>query len=392
MTEYTVQYTKLQKQQTNQWSFKRIKKLTINIVAFIAVVMVRSLNQFFIYSTVASLPPFTFLALRALVACVALFPLILVAYFINETQRAQIYVLLSSRTVFFELCRKVFVIGFLEGTLAYIAYAYADYYLSPEVATVLVCVGPFFSIGVRKIANLLFPFLKKEILNFRTYLGICTGFIGAIAVISKAWVDNLVTNTPATPTPYWTYIVFVLGVLSVAISSVFWDANKTIFNKNTNQYTEINLLVSTFGRNFVGLVIATIFAVTLDNFAPIVGSPHFESLGETIKSAYGDILWMGIGSGVFGVLSFYYLIQAIGPEKALAANFLVPVVGDSIAIVKLQLWNKYTAIDFALQIGGTLLVIYGMVLLAFDKLRKLVAKKKPRVEVEEDLPDQSEQT
>jgi len=123
-----------------------------------------------------------------------------------------------------------------------------------------------------------------------------------------------------------------------------------------------------------------IFSPTIDYFLPVIGEPHYGfAVYLTQAESWIVIVWMGVGSGFIGVISYYYLVQKMGAEKALTSNYLVPVIGSLIGLFYFGEWHIYTVYDYIFQIGGTLIVVFGLVLCSMDGLKKRKEPRKPKV-------------
>jgi drug/metabolite transporter (DMT)-like permease len=275
---------------------------------------------------------------------------------------------------------RLMVMGLFESALPYLCYTFADKYLSPSLATVLMSLGPFFSIFIANIMKKMDPVLdaKRKPLSKKIILGIFVGFIGAGIVVARPYLSALIGGNPLPTVNYvgeiWVLPVFIIGVISLAFSSTYWS-NYGVYTYPAD--TKVDVMVSSFARNFLGFVIMAVFAGTVDYYIPFTGKPHFGFIDQFTKlETWLVTLWMGIGSGYIGVISYYHLLKTMGAERALTSNYMVPVIGGIIGLYDPGTRQSYVYYDYIIQFGGTVIVVLGLVIASIDGLKQARRRRK----------------
>jgi len=348
-------------------------------------------------------PPVTFLALRSIIAVLCFVVLIGVVMIINKynygsfmKKEAENIILLSStedRRI--DVTLRIAIMGIFESMVPYLCYAYADLYLPPDIGTVLISLSPLFAIGFKRLIAQFDPStVPKKPLSGPTIAGILVGLVGAALVVSRKYLHEIAyggeSHSLQTTDP-WVYPCFIVGVISLAFSAAFWAGYgkvnlKTVTHglesfdvqgepllEQQQQETKIGLLIAGWGRNLFGGIICIVLSLTVDFFVPVQGRiTYYGFFAHFNDDTWGVIVWMGVGSGFIGILAYYYLLISVGPEKALTSNYLVPVVGNLIAAYTGE-WSDFQLFDYLIQIGGSLIVIVGLVLCSVDGLKKQCA-------------------
>jgi len=253
---------------------------------------------------------------------------------------------------------KLAVMGVFEGCIPLSAYSYSDFYLPPDVGTVLLSLAPLISLFFRfffsKIDSDLPPFVPTK----KVVLGVIIGFIGAGIVVARPYISSAITGS--TPTDLdisqpWVVGCFLVGVISISFATTYWSTYGVYLSPKKEK---IGLFVAGTVRNFFAIWPMVILVLTLDYFIPYVGAPHW---GYGVQFLYFrswvTIMWMSIIPAYIMIMAYYFLVQKMGAEKCLTTNYLVPVLGNIIGLVYDQEWRKYAAYDYIFQFGGAIIVI-----------------------------------
>jgi drug/metabolite transporter (DMT)-like permease len=323
------------------------------------------------------IPPITFLCLRAAVATVCFIPAIFIAYHCGgDKNRANLgfSVTKANRVdTFLKLC----VMGIFESTLPYVSYGLADIYLPADVATVLMSLSPLCSFFFRYLFTKYDDELKKFVPTKKIVSGILIGFLGAAIVVARPYITSYIEGRELglTVSQPWVIGIFIVGVLSLSFSTTYWSTYGYYHKPSTEK---IGVFIGGIGRNVIGFVIMAIFSPTVDYFLPIIGKPHFGFYPNLeLLETWIVILWMGIGSGFIGVISYYYIVQKMGSEKALTSNYMVPVIGNIIGLLYYSEYKNYRYYDYIIQFGGTVVVVIGLILCTMDGLKKRRERRSP---------------
>jgi len=351
---------------------------TIKIVAaYIIVVIVRSLNQFFISDIVQFMPPTAYLGIRSIVA-IFLF-IITVAIVLNfaaekDAQNVRNFWAPVNRT---DACLKLWIMAVFESSIPLCGYSYADIYLPADVATVLLSISPLCSFFFRWIFPKIDPDLPPFLPTRKVVLGILVGFIGAAIVVARPYLSSRITHQKEKSLVIgdpWVVGAFIFAVISLAFSTTYWS---TYGNYLSPKKEKIGVFAAGLFRNIFGFIALIPFMLVTDYFIPFVGKKHWEFYDQLQYSrSWSSIMWMGIGPAYINIITYYYLVQKMGAEKSLTTNFLVPVLGNIIGLVYLEEYKIYNAYDYVFQFGGAIIVILGLILVTMDGLKR---RKEPRV-------------
>jgi len=135
------------------------------IIAFVVLVAIRSLNQFFISTVVKIIPPVTFLALRAGIASLLFIPGIMLYYIFHNDEERRHFLGAISPINIMETIVTLWVMGITESTLPYVSYGIADISLPADVATVIISLSPLCSYGMGFLFHFYDKKLKKAIVT-----------------------------------------------------------------------------------------------------------------------------------------------------------------------------------------------------------------------------------
>jgi len=264
-----------------------------------------------------------------------------------------------------------------ESSIPLCFYSYADLYLPPDVATVLLSISPLVSFFFRWIFPKIDPDLPRFVPTRKVVLGILVGFVGAAIVVARPYLSGLITKKAEVSLVVdqpWVVGAFIVAVISLAFSTTYWS---TYGHYVSPKKEKIGVFAAGLFRNIFGFFALVPFMLVTDYFIPFVGKPHWQFYEELqYGSSWATIMWMGIGPAYINVMSYYYLVQKMGAEKTLTTNYLVPVLGNIIGLVYLGEYKIYNAYDYVFQFGGAVVVVLGLILVTMDGLKK---RKEPRV-------------
>jgi len=190
-------------------------------------------------------------------------------------------------------------------------------------------------------------------------------FIGVLCISVDGMISKWIGHTENNDDNYIGYPIFFAGVISVSFAAAFWSKHKN----------GVHWLVASWGRTFFGLLWGLLGSLIVDfNFPPEPFQPHYKFFAEmTSWKPFAGLLWMGILSGVIGVINVYFLIDKIGATMSQTTNYLIPAVGLIEGIFVASQWANHSWIFKGVQLLGTALVVIGLILtITFKKKLNLL--------------------
>lgn len=216
------------------------------------------------------------------------------------------------------------LIGFTNNALPYVMISWGEMYIDSAVAAILNSTTPLFAMV---FANF---FLRDDRLTLSRLVGILTGFIGIVVLVSRDLSGGVRLN--------------LLGQLAVLLASVLYAGTSVFARRTTQGIAQVPLaLIPLIGAD-----------LALWTVAPIVEAPfHLPRLPITWLA----VAWLGLLGTCVAFLLYFYLLHSVGPTRTTLVTYVFPLVGVLLGVLFLQeSLNWHLALGGALVVGSLLVV------------------------------------
>jgi drug/metabolite transporter (DMT)-like permease len=258
---------------------------------------------------VETLPPFTLIAARLVIA----------ALLLGVVLRLTGLTLPRDRRVYGHLL----VMAIVNIALPFFLIAWGEQSIDSALASILNSTVPLFTIVLAALA------LHDEAITVNRLVGLVLGFGGVVLLTSR----NL---AGAGDSSLW-------GELAIVGSSISYAAGAVYARRNVRG---LSPMIPAFFQVFFALVITGSLALLLER-------PWALSLAPDAGAA---ILWLGLlGSGLAYPI-FFRLLRSWGPTRTSLVAYVLPVVGILLGVIVLR-----ESVD-ARVLGGTALIVGGVAL------------------------------
>lgn len=191
--------------------------------------------------------------------------------------------------------RKYLVVGFFNTAVPFAGICWAELHISASAAAILNATSPLFG-------GLVGYFWLKDALGARKVVGLLISFVGVILLVGWGGVENSLEAR--------------LGVASMMVVSFSYG-----FSAN---YIKARVMTGEGAPSPLALAAASQVIGTLI-LAP---SLPFTWPTQAIPSqAWGCVVTLALFSTAFAWVLYFRLIRSIGPTRALAVTFIVPIFG-----------------------------------------------------------------
>ena len=210
------------------------------------------------------------------------------------------------------------VLGFFNVALPYMLVSWSEKYITSGMASVLNSTQPLATMVIAAL------FIKEEKLTFRRIVGLLLGIAGVLVLMSDR-LKSGATNQAAG------IIAMILAVLCYASGAVFARLNNTGVNPEDQS----------LGQSLFGLMIITPAMFIFESPVTVPVRPI----------SYIAFAWLGLLGSFFAGITWYSLINEIGPSRASSVMYMAPAVGVILGAVALQ-----EKVDWHLIAGGALIL------------------------------------
>lgn len=209
-------------------------------------------------------------------------------------------------------------LGFFNVTLPFLLVTWSEKHISSGMASVLNSLQPLATMLIAAI------FMEEERLTSRRILGLAMGITGVLVLMSNRLHSGAGNQ--------------VLGILAM-LAAVLCYGGSAVFARlhNSKARPEDNSL----GQMLFALVFIIPAMFTLD--APVRIPVH--------PISYVGFGWLGLLGSFFAGITWYGLINEIGPSRASTIMYMAPFVGVILGALFL-----HEAVDWRLVLGGMLIL------------------------------------
>ena len=283
-------------------------------IEFLALTLIWGASFLWIKIAVREVGPFTIVAIRLVMAMVAILPVLI---------RQRVGVPRSPRMWFHIVFQ-----GLTSTAVPWILITWAEKHIDSALATVLNGTVPLFTIVIAHL------WLSDDRMTMRRVSGLLIGFVGVLILVAKDL--HLLSGGGDTATK-----LVLLGQLAMLCSSFFYALSNVYARRHFRGVPPV------FQAFYTMLAAdALMWIVT-----PVVEAPFTL---PALPITWFAIAWLGVlGAGV-SYLIFYHLLHEIGPTRVATVTYSIPVVGVTLGVVFLN-----EALTWQL-IVGTVLIVSGV--------------------------------
>lgn len=229
------------------------------------------------------------------------------------------------------------VMGALNGVLPWFLIAWGEERISSGLASILNATTPLWA---AVLVYWLIPTERPSVIN---YAGVLIGLAGVvILVVPEISRSGLGGDT--------------LGVLAVVVASVAY-ALAALFQRT--RMRGLDVYQASLGQLAGTAVVALPFAL------PALPGVHLDA------RSMGAVLALGVGGSAIAYLLYFYILNTLGPVRALGVTLLVPVTAVFWGVILL---NEVLSVPI---VAGMVVILVGIVL---TNLRRSAPKREPVVE------------
>ncbi len=228
---------------------------------------------------------------------------------------------------FFVLTRKRFplkywwlylFLGFFNIAFPLVLVSWSEKHISSGMASVINSTQPLIT---TLLASL---FIQEERLNTRRVIGLLLGFSGVFLLMSKRINGDTTNQTLG-------IIAVIIAVFSYGISSVFSRL------KSTGVKPEDQAL----GQMLFGLAFVIPMMLTVESPFTLPVKPY----------AYLAFFFLGLLASCYASITWYTMLNEIGPSRLSMTTYLFPLVGVSMGAIIL-----HEAVDWRIVAGGIMIL------------------------------------
>lgn len=214
------------------------------------------------------------------------------------------------------------IMGLTSGLLPWAAFGFGEEHITSGLAGILNSTTPLWT------AVLVWIVIPTERPTALTYFGVAIGFVGTVILV----LPQILTNGLGGDT---------LGTLAVCGAALSYGVAAVYQRRNLRG-------VDPYEASLGQLVLTTLIAIPFA--APSIGSVHLDW-----KSMGGALALGTAGSGV-AYIFYYYILNTLGPVRASAVTFLLPVMAVFWGITLL---HEVLTIPV---VAGMVVILFGIVL------------------------------
>lgn len=216
--------------------------------------------------------------------------------------------------------------GIMGSLIPAFLFSYAQTGIDSATAGLLNSLTPLFTL----IAGYLIFGLKTRFINV---LGVITGLVGAIGLISVSGGNGLAFNMK--------YASMIL------LATVFYAINVNLIKAKLKHINAVTITAVTF---FSAGILATIILLSFTDFS------HQLSVQKSAWAGVGYIALLAVVGTALAMIAFNQLIKITGPVFASSVTYLIPVVALMWGIADGEYFSPGHLLWIAMIIGGVLLV------------------------------------
>lgn len=259
-------------------------------LAFILLSVIWGSSYMWIKLAVAEMGPFTLVAFRLMFGAMFLLAIVLVRKPVMPKPKS--------------IWASMAFVGLVNSAVPFVLISWGEQFIDSAMASILIGAVPLFTLFFAHWA------LKDDRMNVMNVLGLLTGFIGIIVLMSEGLLGKAAQSD-------------VLGQLAMLAAAASYAVGITFARHRLRGVSpSVQALVS------VAFADAFIWA----------GTFWFESPLTLPQSSlvWGSVLILGfLGTGLAYRL-FFYLIQTVGPTKASMVTYVAPAIGVALGVLFLN--------------------------------------------------------
>jgi drug/metabolite transporter (DMT)-like permease len=296
---------------------------TKDTVMFIALGLVWGSSFMWIKIALEEVGPFTLVAFRLLFGALGL--ALVVLWRKPEIPRSKV------------LWLKLAAIGLFNTALPFVLISAGEQVVDSAVTSILNGTVPLFTIGLAHV------FLRDDRITLPRILGLLTGFVGVVIVMSRDTGQDGIEGA-------------LVGQIAILVAALSYGGSAVFARRNLSK---ISPMIQAFGP----LVIADLF---------VWGAlPIFESPFQFPKEAttWIALLWLGLLGSCLANLLYFSLLHSIGPTRTSLVTYILPVVGVTLGVLFLD-----EILDSRLILGAGM-ILFGVVVVNWSPKQKVESLK-----------------
>jgi drug/metabolite transporter (DMT)-like permease len=223
-------------------------------------------------------------------------------------------------------------LGFFNVAFPFILISWSEKNITSGMASIMNSVQPLVTAFIAAL------FIKEERLTLQRILGLLVGFGGVVVLMSNKLSGGITAQG--------------IGILTMFVAVVCY-ASSTVFARTHNN--GVSPENQALGQMSFALIFVIPAMLTLE--APFTP--------PSLLISYLALAWLGLLGSFFASITWYSLLNEIGPSRVSMTLYLLPLIGVSLGALVLK-----EKVDWRLLVGG-LLIIVGIIMVNRKKTQKI---------------------